>query len=646
MVYYDWNIDNYGFIWSGFLHKYEGETADQAVPYNRVDVEGFPEVATDQEISDGVYFNEDAKKIEDLSTDSKVAAGFLGANYDKKHFFATANLFADNKNDCRLTTVKIMPASQDGVCEFVETPDSSYDYFLFTNDGLPIFGEGLTDTEIQNVYKFFKFILENKDYCATRGLNVMSCLYLANDDWFSQKFQQETEGLSFVDLQSNPFFGTSNPSTRHSLDKLTYSNGHFGFNGNALKTYRFSNPYEVTNPVLFAGETGFIRLLPNRELKTASYNMQPLARLATTVLPDDQPIAIHYTIVAVQYEKVDYDKITLIDMQGGVPVAYHYNVQVSKVSSENLFVLGFGEEFIEPKEVVDADKALDDALNDPTRVWRTPSEYYNTGNSTASLPTGDDAYIRADAYESSETEARPTWFWLNTLANWCTFKKTSPVTTELFVWNGVNGWDRFGEIMSDEEKAKTNYFYDLSRFTKGTKILSALVETSSVYTYSSLKLTKDTHFSHYDEKSFQTIRINKKDQDDFSSDRYLYSVGMPNIMRLASGELEVLYILTVPNASSTDEVIKNDNIPFVNAVCLAYFGDGSEKTIKDDWKRFFKVTDEEAGEVVTDDEATLYAADEINTIKVEEELSISLTVPRQYTETGLILGGDFVERWE
>lgn len=645
MVYYDWNIDNFGFIWSGFLHKYEGETADQAVPYNRVDVENFPEVATDQKISDGVYFNEDAKVIEDLSFDDKVAAGFLGADYNQKHFFATANLFADNQNDYRLMSVKIMPTHQDGVCEFVESPDSSQDYFLFTNDGLPIFGNGLTETEIQNVYKFFKFILENKDYCASRGLNVMSCLYLADDDWFSQKFHTET-GLSFVhDIQSIPFFGTSTASTRHSLNHLTYSDGHFGFNGNALKMYR-SNQYEVTNPVLFIGDTGFIRLLPQRELKTATYNLQPLARLATTVLPNDQPIAIHYTIVAVQYEKVDYDKITLIDMQGGVPVAYHYNVQVSKVSSENLFVLGFGEEYAEPAEVVDADKALDNALNDPTRVWRTPTEYYSLGNSTANLPAGDNAYIRADAYESSETEARPTWFWLNTLANWCTFKKTSPVTTELFVWNGMNGWDRFGEIMSDEEKAQTKYFYDLSRFTKGTKITSAIVETSSIYTYSSLKLTKDTHFSHYDEKSFQTIRINKKNQDDYSSDRYLYSVGMPNIMRLASGELEVLYILTVPGASSTDEVIQNDNIPFINAVCLAYFGDGSEKTIKDDWKRFFKVTDEEAGEVVTDDDATLYDADEINTIKVEEELSISLTVPRQYTETGLILGGDFVERWE
>lgn len=646
MVYYDWNIDNYGFIWSGFLHKYEGETADQAVPYNRVDVENFPEVATDQEISNGVYFNEDAKEIEDLDITYKVLYGFLEADYDKRHFFATANLFTDNQNDRRLMKVKIIPADQDGVCDFVESPDSSHDYFLFTNDNIPIFGEGLTSEQMVNVYKFFKFILENKDYCATRGLNVTSCLFLANDDWFSQKFLAET-GLSFVnDIQGIPFFGTSDRRTRHSLNNLTYSDGHYGFNDATLMSYRLGHQYEVTNPVLLVGNTGFIRLLPQRELKTAAYNMQPLARLATTVLPDDQPIAIHYTIVAVQYEKVDYDKITLIDMQGGVPVAYHYNVQVSKVSSENLFVLGFGEEFIEPAEVVDADKALDDALNDPTRVWRTPAEYYSLGNSTSSLPTGDDAYIRADAYESSETEARPTWFWLNTLANWCTFKKTSPATTELFVWNGVNGWDRFSEIMSDEEKAKTNYFYDLSRFTKGTKISSAIVETSSIYTYSSLKLTKDTHFSHYDEKSFQTIRINKKDQDDFSSDRFLYSVGMPNIMRLASGELEVLYILTVPNASSTDEVIKNDNIPFVNAVCLAYFGDGSEKTIKDDWKRFFKVTDEEAGEVVTDDDATLYDADEINTIKVEEELSISLTVPRQYTETGLILGGDFVERWE
>ena len=641
MVYYDWNIDNFGFIWSGFLHKYEGETADQAIPYNRVDVENFPEVASDQEISKGVYFNEDAKEIEDLPP-----SNFLAYNFENSQFFATANLFTDNRNDYRLTTVKIMPTNQDGVCDFVESPDSSQDYFLFTNDGLPIFGAGLTDAEVQNVYKFFKFILANRDYCAQRGLNVTSCLFLSNDDWFSQKFHDET-GLWFVDdLQNNPFFGISDRSTRHSFYNLTYSNGHFGFNNNALTMFRSGTRYEVTNPVLFVRNAGFIRLLPQGELKTASYNMQPLARLATTVLPTEQPIAIHYTIVAVQYEKVDYDKITLIDMQGGVPIAYHYNAQVSKVSSENLFVLGFGEEYVEPVEETSAEDALENALNDPTQVWRTPTEYYSLGSSTSSLPLGDDAYIRADSYETAQTETRPTWFWLNTLANWCTFKKTSPVTTELFVWNGVNGWDRFAEIMSDEEKAKTKYFYDISSFTKGTKVTSSLVETLSVYTYSSIKLTKDTKFSHYDEKSFQTIRINKKKHDKLTGFRFINTVGMPNIMRLPSGELEALYVLTVPDVYATDPVISEDNIPFVNAVCLAYFGSGDEKTIKDDWKRFFKTAEEEAGEVVTDDESTIYDADEINTIKVEEELSISLTVPRQYTETGLILGGDFVERWE
>ena len=98
MVYYDWNIDNYGFIWSGFLHKYEGETADQAVPYNRVDVEGFPDVADDTEVSKGVFFNNAAKDIEDTvstTTSSAVLKDFLKPDYSNNTVFATANYFTD-----------------------------------------------------------------------------------------------------------------------------------------------------------------------------------------------------------------------------------------------------------------------------------------------------------------------------------------------------------------------------------------------------------------------------------------------------------------------------------------------------------------------------------------------------------------------
>lgn len=653
MVYYDWNIDNYGFIWSGFLHKYEGETADQAIPYNRVDVEGFPDVADDPEVSKGVFFNNAAKEIEDSVSTAALLRDhldFLEPGYSNRAVFATANYFTDiYKNDFRLTNVKLMPVESEGHCDFVSDISAYQDYYLFTLDDQPIFSENLDADEIYQVTAFFDFILENRKTVAKRGLSVNGCLSLSDTDSLSRKFYNES-GYYFSDLEYNPFFGISSANStddRNSFRNLCYDAGHFKFKDDGvLVSFRvnYINQYfEITNPIVASGETGFFRLLPDRETKIATYDMRPLARLATTVLPSEHSIIVHYTYTAVSVEKIDSETITLIDMQDGVPVAYHFNAQTTKVTETSLFVLAFGPEFLEEEQSETAEDARKKALLDPTRIWRTPNDYYSSVSIVDSLPQGEAGFIRADAYESAETESKPTWFWLNTLANWCTFKKTAANTTELFVWNGTNGWDKFTDIMLNRTKSISKYFYDIDVFTKGAKISSVIDISTAPYSYSTIKLTRDTRFSQYDERSFQTIKINSQKAH---KRRMVFTDGIPPIMRLPSGELEVLYTLTVSGYQESEDVVKNDFIPFVNAVCRAYFGAGDEKTIEKDWKKLDKTVEEEAGEVVTDDESTLYDADEINTIKVEEELSISLTVPRQYTETGLILGGDFVERWE
>ena len=651
MVYYDWNIDNFGFIWSGFLHKYEGETADQAVPYNRVDVEGFPEIADDLEVSKGVFFNNAAKEIEDSVRTTAMLEDhldFLDYDYSNRANFATANYFTDNyKNGYRLTNVKLLPAESDGHCDFVSVIDANQDYYLFTLDDQPIFSENLDDDEIDQVLRFFDFILENRQTIAKRGLSVNGCLSLPDTDSLSKKFHNVTGLYYFSDIKDNPYFGIDSSDDRNSFKNLCYDAGHFKFKDNGVlvaKRINYLNQYfEITNPIVSSGETGFFRLLPNAETKIATYDMRPLARLATTVLPSEHTILVHYTYTAVSADKIDSETITLIDMQGGVPVAYHFNAQTTKVTKTTLFVLAFDAELLAEDESETAEDARNKALLNPTGIWRTPTEYYSSVSIVDSLPQGEAGFIRADAYETAETEGRPTWFWLNTLANWCTFKKTAANTTELCVWNGTNGWDRFTDIMLNRTKSISKYFYDIDKFTKGASISSVIEVSSAPYSYSTIKLTRDTRFSQYDERSFQTIKINSDKEHRL---RMIFTDGIPPIMRLPSGELEVLYTLTVSGYYSSEDVVKNDFIPFVNAVCRAYFGTGDEKTIEKDWKKFDKTVEEEAGEVVTEDDSTLYDADEINTIKVEEELSISLTVPRQYTETGLILGGDFVERWE
>ena len=372
MVYYDWNIDNYGFIWSGFLHKYEGETADQAIPYNRVDVEGFPDVADDPEVSKGVFFNNAAKEIEDSVSTAALLRDhldFLEPGYSNRAVFATANYFTDiYKNDFRLTNVKLMPVESEGHCDFVSDISAYQDYYLFTLDDQPIFSENLDADEIYQVTAFFDFILENRKTVAKRGLSVNGCLSLSDTDSLSRKFYNES-GYYFSDLEYNPFFGISSANStddRNSFRNLCYDAGHFKFKDDGvLVSFRvnYINQYfEITNPIVASGETGFFRLLPDRETKIATYDMRPLARLATTVLPSEHSIIMHYTYTAVSVEKIDSETITLIDMQDGVPVAYHFNAQTTKVTETSLFVLAFGPEFLEEEQSETAEDARKKAL--------------------------------------------------------------------------------------------------------------------------------------------------------------------------------------------------------------------------------------------------------------------------------------------
>ena len=51
MVYYDWNIDRYGYIWAGFLHSYVDESTGKRVkfcPYIKHDLEDYADAAEDR----------------------------------------------------------------------------------------------------------------------------------------------------------------------------------------------------------------------------------------------------------------------------------------------------------------------------------------------------------------------------------------------------------------------------------------------------------------------------------------------------------------------------------------------------------------------------------------------------------------------
>ena len=301
-----------------------------------------------------------------------------------------------------------------------------------------------------------------------------------------------------------------------------------------------------------------------------------------------------------------------------------------------------------------ADEVLDNALADESKAWMTPEEFYNKNTTTTkNIKSGQDGYTiaKVKTKDTEEKKTIPVWFWVNSLANWCTFKHNERHCTELCVWNGRNGWDELDDIIKPNSDARIilyTYFYDWTRFIRGVNVSSKIYRNNRMR-YKYIKLPFESKFSQYDENNFQCIKIGRVHLDDKGMQRYPFSTGIPPVMRLPSGELALIYHLVLPGMTKKHEVIWPDNMDFINSVCQAYFGKGDDKTIKDDWKRFYKLKDvleEKASEVVTDDVSTLIKAEEINTIREDNVLqNVTLNIPRQYPETLDATPDSYVEDW-
>lgn len=343
------------------------------------------------------------------------------------------------------------------------------------------------------------------------------------------------------------------------------------------------------------------------------------------------------------------DILNLYDTKSQTVVNYY---GVKKIS-DNFWIFSKNISRIHPRtDSRNVDEILDDVLSDETIPWMTPSEFYNDNNTTTkNIKTGDDGYVVANAGDDGDTKTTPVWFWVNSLANWCTFKHNMRHCTTLCVWNGMNGWDPLDDIIKPNTDAKiilNRYYYDYTRFIKGVNVSSQIYRNLSMR-YRYIKLPYDSKFSQYDENTFQCIKIGRVHLNNKSMLRYPFTTGIPPIMRLPSGELALIYYLVLPGMTTKHEVIWPDNMDFINSVCQAYFGSGNDKTIKEDWKRFYKLKDvleERANDIVTDDVSTLVDADEINTIHEDiAPLNVTLNIPRQYPETLDATPDSYVEDW-
>lgn len=452
------------------------------------------------------------------------------------------------------------------------------------------------------------------------------------------------------------------------LENLRYSANagwFFSINGKAYSLFSFSlNAFladcaDIGSLAVWSDKDALMMLLPNNnpstlnfEWTTIYYNRpdltQPYAAnedWTAVGLHDDEVVAMFATV-----PEADHINLYTAGADGVVTSVNYYKFR-QKIGTHEVWVRNVGDLWPASSNGT-VDDVLDAALADETKTWMTPTEFYNKqSTTTADIKTGDSGYAKA-ASADDEKQTIPIWFWVNTLANWCTFKHGERHCTKLCVWNGRNGWDSLDDILrplSESQTVMGRYYYDITRFILGTKIFSKIYYNGCKYQYKSVKLPYDSRFSQYDETDFQCIKIGRVRLDDKGTQRYPFTTGIPPIMRLPSGELTLIYYLVLPGMTKKNEVIYQDQIDFINSVCQAYFGKGDEKTIYDDWKRFYRLKDtveETAASIVTDDVSSLVDANEINTIHEDAALlNVTMSIPRQYPETISVESAGYVEDW-
>ena len=494
------------------------------------------------------------------------------------------------------------------------------------------------------------------------------------EQWLSKTFKDKTGEIYFYDVGGKQILGKSElgdicPHVYCSARYLGYSiteGYYFNYNNTHYRLYSQSwNAYlEDNNAGALAtwDEYGIMQIFvpPATPTKTKYESYNAYYGKVNLLNPNEEPwptqVQVHDNEIVAIYAIVPVvDKINLFttDANGKITSVDYYKSQIN-IGGVPLWVQNMRR--LWPKiEGRDVDEILDKALSDETKAWMTPEEFYNKQSTTTkSIKSGEDGYTiaKVKTKDTEEKKTIPVWFWVNSLANWCTFKHGERHCTKLCVWNGRNGWDELDEIIKPLAKTQTilqQYYYDITRFIRGVIINAKTYYNRSKYRYKCIKLPYDTKFSQYDKNNFQCIKIGRVHLNDKGTQRYPFTTGIPPVMRLPSGELALIYYLVLPGMTKKHEVIYNDHMDFINSVCVAYFGKGEDKTIREDWKRFYKLKDvleEKASDIVTDDVSTLIDAEEINTIHTDNVLqNVTMNIPRQYPETLDATADSFVEDW-
>ena len=331
---------------------------------------------------------------------------------------------------------------------------------------------------------------------------------------------------------------------------------------------------------------------------------------------------------------------------------------------------------------INQDEYLNEELEN--RIFVTPSEWYS-----------ENEQVIDDEAETQD------WFWLNTISNWCRFEIGADTTTaELHVWNGMGTWDRFYDIMAyymqgDNYSLVKKYLYSKDFFIQGPMYAPGVLQSCYVpiknyaggdgqMRYTSFVLTKDSKsilyktkanmdyakaYHHNDYNSY--ARANYGDPSHEQAElrgpdkdlKRKYVIGsetqpVPCLTRGNNGNLYLHYHFVVQTNGREHGILRNivntinekgiEDISDLNSKCKTIFGDGADKTIDKDWKRYIikDTTEEFKSDIKDSSDETLFNSASLNSIKSGDKMKpITLIAMRPNPTTSNKTIGDYLERW-
>lgn len=359
-----------------------------------------------------------------------------------------------------------------------------------------------------------------------------------------------------------------------------------------------------------------------------------------------------------------YSSLTMYDERS---LGYEHRIDIKSKIKEHIY----NEDFIIAEE--DEYKVIDNNYIDSIIIkgkWRTPFEYYNSDVKSDDFSEFRDVYDTD--VEKKAIAFKPNWFWVETLKNWCYFELNNNDVFTLMMWNGWDNWESLYEIMKslydpeDTRDIRVKYdeirqrlYFDMKFVTNavgGGLRTQYVTQDHRDFFYYAIKLHLDEKFSNYDFDSFQSIRKNKiiRQSQKSNNHRYVYLLqGCPFIFKNASGELILITYIKLPGSGSSNKkpqsVISLEDMQYINTVARTYFGNGSDKTIADHWKRPLdkREGNVKASEFINKSASAIVDVSEITTFIDKREIpKMKFVLPRPLTKTKEAFKESVVKRWE